>query len=231
MDESFYSAELSQQFELLDAEYAFSSETHQENASFSDEEDSEVLDSSAEAHSIILETNGNVSLREEDAAEMKEVDEFMSSGCLGPRGSPCSKLFTRKAVSTARLNCLEMTTCELDMIVLSHLDAHRRIEEIGATTGNSANCTGDQHKHRIAVEYYFQGKRVCKYTYRFVHAIGPKRYKNLFSHFEKHGLVPRVHGNVNRLPPNTVSLDKTKLYFPLCYGTCITITGTSPWSV
>lgn len=206
MDESFYSAELSEQFELVDAEYACSHEAHQENA----EEDSEVFDSSVETHSIITETGGNVSIREEDEAEMKIIDDFMAVGCscsLGPAKEPCSKLFTHETVSTTRLNCLEMTTGELDMVVLSHLDSHRRIEKSTETTGDST-CTVAHH--RVAMDYYFQGKRVCKYTYRFVHGIGQKQYKNLVSHFEKHGLVPRVHGNVKRLPPNTVSLDRTK---------------------
>ena len=213
MDESFYSTELSQQFELVDAEYAYSNAAHQEDAYFSDEEDAEVLDSSVETHSVILEAEGNISIREEDEVDMKAINNFMAVGCscsLGPTKSPCSKLIRRETVSATRLNCLEMTNSDLDMVVLSHLDAHRRIEEITDTTGDST-ITGVQQKHRIAVDYFFQGKRVCKSTYLFVHAIGPKRYKNLVRHYEKHGLVPRMHGNVKRLPPNTVLLDRTKL--------------------
>ena len=201
MDESFYSAELCQQFEAVDTEYAYSNDTHHD-------EDSEVMDSSFETHSVILETEGNVSTREEDEAETKKIDDFMAHGCdcsLGPRSKPCSKLFTCEVISTMRLNCLEMTTDELDMVVLSHLDAHHRIQKVKETSGDST-CTGAQQKHRISMTYFFQGKCVCKYTYRFVHAVGPKRYKNLI----RHGLVPRVHGNVKRLPPNAVSLAKTR---------------------
>lgn len=112
-------------------------------------------------------------------------------------------------MSTSWLNCLEMISSDLDMIVLSHLNSHRRIEEITETSSDSTSVEA-QLKHRVAVDYFFQGKCVCKSTYLFVHAIGPKRYKNLVRHYEKHGLVPRVHGNVKPLPSNTVALDKTK---------------------
>jgi hypothetical protein len=94
-----------------------------------------------------------------------------------------------------------MTGDELDMVVLAHLDAHRHASTDGAQ---------DQGSHRVVIDYYFQGKRVCKDTYRFVHAIGPKKFKNLVDHFNNHGLVPRVHGNAKRLPANAISFDKTK---------------------
>lgn len=70
MDEPFYSAELTQQFELFDAEYAYSNATQQEDLSFSDEENAECLDSSAEVHSVIVEAKGNVSIREEDERQL-----------------------------------------------------------------------------------------------------------------------------------------------------------------
>lgn len=44
----------------------------------------------------------------------------------------------------------------------------------------------------------------------FVHAIGPKRHKNLVSHFAQHGLVSRRHGNTKYLPANTIPFAKTE---------------------
>ena len=84
------------------------------------------------------------------------------------------------------------------------------------------------------MNYYHHGNEVCKYTYRFVHAMGPKRFKNLLSHYAKYGLVPRVHGNVKRLPPNAASFNKIKsvvkfisnfatvLYQGACQGSLVT---------
>ena len=102
-----------------------------------------------------------------------------------------------------RINCLEMTSGELDMLILAHLDAHRRCHR-----GDVQSGTETEKQQRI--EYYCEGKRVCKSTYLFIHAIGPKRYKNLVKHFEQNGLVVRVHGNVKRLPTNTLSMERTK---------------------
>ncbi len=65
-------------------------------------------------------------------------------------------------------------------------------------------------KRRVSIDYHFRGRRVCKATFTFVHAIGPKRFKNMVAHFHEHGLVPRVHGNTKRLPANTIPLAITK---------------------
>jgi hypothetical protein len=40
-------------------------------------------------------------------------------------------------------------------------------------------------------------------TFLFLHAISHKRFEALQKHFDTHGLLPRVHGNMKRLPPNT----------------------------
>lgn len=93
-----------------------------------------------------------------------------------------------------------MSTIELDMLVLANLDAHRHKNETSMP---------DSIK-RTPVNYYFCGNRVCKETFLFAHGIGPKRYKNLVAHFDKNGLIPRMHGNTKRLPANTISLEWTK---------------------
>lgn len=89
-----------------------------------------------------------------------------------------------------------MSSIELDMLVLANLDAHRH--------------KSDKSSKRTPVDYYYGGKRVCKETFLFVHQMGPKRYKNLVAHFDKDGLVSRVHGNTKQLPANIISLETTK---------------------
>lgn len=44
----------------------------------------------------------------------------------------------------------------------------------------------------------------------FAHAIGVKHFKNLVTHFNQNGLMPRTHGNSTRLPANTVPLSVSK---------------------
>ena len=40
-------------------------------------------------------------------------------------------------------------------------------------------------------------------TFLFLHAISHKRFEALQKHFDTRGLLPRVHGNMKRLPPIT----------------------------
>ena len=139
-----------------------------------------------------------VSSRGDDEREEKFIDDFLARECgciLGPKKSPCSKLFSRSELSATRMNCLELSNSELDMLVLANLDAHRHSGD--GNTGNS----------RASINYYFRGTRVCKATFMFVHAVGPKRYKNIVTHFAEHGVVPRRHGNTRRLPANTAETE------------------------
>ena len=170
MDESFYCAELCEQFKLFEADYNAYGNGGHEDVTSSSEEESENLDGSSDNESTqesCQENEREISMRKEDKTEMELVESFGCSCSLGPENSSCSALFTKEAVAATRLNCLEMTTEALDMLVLAHFDAHRRCGSVGEQT-----C-------RIAMNYYYHGKEVCKYTYRFVHAMGPKRFKNL----------------------------------------------------
>ena len=141
------------------------------------------------------------------------INDFLSEGCscsLGSGGSNCSNSFSREDIS--RMNCKEMSNTELDMLVLANLDAHRCSVNDSGASKNAGQSLGEKAgtKRRANIDYYFHGKRVCKHTYTFVHAVGPKRFKNLVAHFDRHGLVPRFHGNTNRLPANTIPFDKTQ---------------------
>ena len=44
-----------------------------------------------------------------------------------------------------------------------------------------------------------------RFTYLFVHGIGPKCFKNLLSHFDQNGLVSRTHGHTICLPANALA--------------------------
>ena len=195
MDDSFYPANLVEEFELVDAEYTFSNECQSDTAISSEDENAESEISDCED-----ELQPNFSLREEDKAEEREIDNFMLNGCncsLGSGGSACSKYFTREEISATRISCLEMSTMELDMLVLAHLDAHRSNVAHATTSKDSSHSAGTKAgtKRRSNIEYYFRGKRVCKSTYVFAHAVGPKRFKNMVAHFDKKGLISRIHGN------------------------------------
>lgn len=50
--------------------------------------------------------------RRDDHREERVVNDFLATGCgcsLGPKKSPCSKLFSRSALTDTRMNCLELS--------------------------------------------------------------------------------------------------------------------------
>ena len=174
--------ELLDEFENADEDYQYTNEEEIVDAS-SDEDEGDIND---------------FSVRFEDAAEVNMIGSFITQTCqctLGPTHDACSKLFNYEIFSTNRMNCAEMEKGELDLVILANLNAHR--------------C-GESHQSRCHVNYYFHGKKVCKTTYLFLHGIGPKRFKNLLSHFDQNGLVSRTHGNTKRSPANTLPFSTTQ---------------------
>ena len=217
MDDSYFEAELIEQFRLAEADYSICActdtrEGHGDKilggeietieTSDNDSED-EQTESDAEATAERCQ-DFDVSLREDDEKEARLIDLFIAEGCkcsLGPKKQHCSQALNRETIMCTRNNCLEMSTIELDMLVLANLDAHRH---------KNVHTSKSDNTKRTPVDYYFGGNRVCKETFLFVHEIGPKRYKNLVAHFDKNGLISRMHGNTKRLPANTTSLERTK---------------------
>ena len=225
MDDSYFEADLIKQFHLAEVDYQTCApsgtstnmrtcgnevpgdkiETTEITNSESTISDQDSEDEEVDSEMEICE-DFNVSLRKEDKKEARLIDLFIANGCkcsLGPEKRPCSQVLSREDIVSTRNNCIEMSTVELDVLVLANLDAHRHWNKTAhSDTGSSTN--------RIPVDYYFGGNRVCKNTFLFVHNIGPKRYKNLVAHFDKNGLVSRMHGNTKQLPANAISLEKTK---------------------
>ena len=53
--------------------------------------------------------------------------------------------------------------------------------------------------------FLHQGKQVCVRTFRFLHRVGEKRFKNLVKSVKENGLTPRTHGNSWRRQHNAFS--------------------------
>ena len=103
MDDSFLPAEFMNKFDLADAEYTFDNGIEIDTAvpSESDSTDCEIAD-------VEDEVKVNLSLQEEDEAEKRDVDEFVSKGCncsLGSGGSSCSTSFSCDDISNTRMSC------------------------------------------------------------------------------------------------------------------------------
>ena len=57
------------------------------------------------------------------------IHKFLSVSCqcsLGPNEQPCSSLFTEATVFELRSQCLELTSDQLDMLILGRLDGHTK---------------------------------------------------------------------------------------------------------
>ena len=145
-----------------------------------------------------------VELRPIDLDEDWLVEEFMESGCgcKMTDGGPCSKLFDISYIKQTRLSFREMTSLELDMVIIGQLIA---LSNTSSTTDPTNRNTSHTRQKAYTVHYY-QGKQICRRMFLFLHSIGKKRLNNITAHFQKNGIAPRVHGNTRRLPVHTLTL-------------------------
>ena len=79
----------------------------------------------------------------EDFEEVVEkVKKFLRDSCgctLGPKNGPCSLQFTEETVLFNLNNCLELSSAELDLVILTCIQAFTRAEFIGCK--RSSRCS------------------------------------------------------------------------------------------
>ena len=128
------------------------------------------------------------------------VKSFLERGCecrYGKNQSSCAKSLKIEDVAEHRMQCIELSSAELDLVIMDALQSHM-------------NLSSGRKRHRIS--YFFRGARVCKQTFLFVHCIGKARLEMLKAHLKSQGVVPRTHANTSRLPKNVLEhevLDRT----------------------
>ena len=88
----------------------------------------------------------------EDSEQIVEkVNKFLRDGCgctLGPKNGPCSLQFTEGTVLFNLNNCLELSSAELDLVILTSIQAFTRAASIGC-------------KRSHCCSFYFQSKPIC----------------------------------------------------------------------
>lgn len=95
---------------------------------------------------------------------------------------------------------------EQDLMILSHLQSHRRIRELSekygqfTKRGSSRIRRINEEEQRQDILYYFCGLPICRAMYCFLHNLGSKRYSNIRRHYDEHGIEPRHHGLLGRAP-------------------------------
>ena len=145
-----------------------------------------------------------VTFRPSDIEEEQLVAMFLDGGCgcAKWKGQNCIRQCARSDIQESRSQCQQLSRGELDMLIMGKLVAF----------GNTGDNTSIEWRHaptprtRIHYSYHHQGKSICLKTFLFLHSIGIKRLKNIAKSFQENGFLPRVHGNLKRMPHHCLSL-------------------------
>ena len=132
----------------------------------------------------------------ENEEVINRVKRFLQEGCgcaRGPNGGPCSGYFSEETVMSNLNNCLELSSAELDLVILANIQAFTRIDHIGDKRNGSPRCN-----------FLFQSLTMCKDTFLNPYGLSYSRFRPLKEHFENYGISPRTYGNCKRLPSNTL---------------------------
>ena len=133
---------------------------------------------------------------ERETQMMENGKEFLKGGCKcsrGPKDSPCSSQFTEEEIVANLSNCHELSSRELDLVILANIQAVTCVEVVGQKRNRSPRCN-----------FLFQSKPICHEMFLFMYGISDSRLRRLREHYENTGLSSRTHGNTRRLPKNTL---------------------------
>lgn len=142
--------------------------------------------------------------RGEDVEESEAISSFVieGCGCNKKNGEPCSKLFSQHELEAIRSRMLELSSNELDLVVLA---AIATCVYMGDLKGNTRGTQAKANRDRGYCNFCYHGQIICKKTFLFLYAIGTKRYNNLLKHYHINGISPRTHGNEKRRPWHAAS--------------------------
>ena len=144
--------------------------------------------------------------------EMEEttlIRDFLHKGCGCNLASGfCSNTLTAEYIQSFRCHCSELTRAELDLALLGQLRAFMNTSERTAHTTDHRHTPSTRQQSYL--QFWHNGRRVCRNTFKFLHTISAKRLRNLRASLFSNGLIPRCHGNTRRLPANTISFVDTQ---------------------
>ena len=135
--------------------------------------------------------------------EDRKVAQFVACGCscnLGPKGTPCHKLFLAAQYQESRDECRELTREELDLVVMG---------ELRALTLQSEKTERARDRVRTFSKFQYGGHRICLKTFCFVHVISRWKFTDIKSSWLQNGLRSRRRTQVT--PHNATSLSDVKL--------------------
>ncbi|XP_078365996.1 uncharacterized protein LOC144650219 [Oculina patagonica] len=146
--------------------------------------------------SLTMAEEVDIEQRETENQMMEKVKEFLKVGCecsRGPKDGPCSSQFTEEEIITNLNNCHELSSRELDLVVLANIQAVTRVENVG-----------QKRKRSPRSNFLFQSMPICRDMFLILYGISDSRLRRLREHYENSGLTSRTHGNTKQLPKNTL---------------------------
>ena len=135
------------------------------------------------------------------AEEKGIVHHELENGCGCSEN--CYGQFTEDEIYSIRLLMLELQKPEKDMLLLGKLQVFANASDMF----HHARKTTKTKCRRIAYQYSYDSRSVCKSAFCFLHYTGTKALKNLQHHLNETGAIPREHGNRGRLPHNAFSYE------------------------
>ena len=105
----------------------------------------------------------------EDEEERQKIEEFIQRSCKcssSPSKSPCNKLFDKDTIAEARRNCLQLTSSQLELLIMGQILALRTHKDT-----IPASYKGTASKFRPHTSFMFQGIKICQEMFPFLHCI------------------------------------------------------------
>jgi hypothetical protein len=134
-------------------------------------------------------TKSNLDLRVLDIKEELLALEFQRKGCGCT--SNCSKnSIIKNKIQNHRLNILELNNKQRDLIILGMISTGFN------KINNIINCN-----------HTFNGNKLCIKTFLYMNSISLFQYNNLLKHYNMHGIVDRIHGNMHSKNNNSVTFE------------------------
>lgn len=98
----------------------------------------------------------------------------------------CYSLFDQESLANIQLDCLELTTQELDLVITAKLQALTNNSPL-----TSSNKAVAKQRKLSQTNYYHEGRPVCRDFFMKIHLIGKDRLGNLLKHLKSNGLTVR----------------------------------------
>ena len=141
---------------------------------------------------------------EAEITERSKVEAFVRETCgckLTEQEKPCSSAIPKEEFIDCRKNCMELSSTELDMVLLGAIHSSINCSDISTSGGIETT------RKRTRTPFFYHGKRIYRKTFLFLHCIHQQRFYSLLKHYKKNGLSVRLHGNNKRLPSSTCSAE------------------------